>query len=116
MSSSTTSLTLPSALGEHALTVGDPQLATWAVRQGQLANRYDQGLWRILLRAAGDDATRERIWQELYDRLAVDGDPAADLDPATIDLYNALSVPRPLSEVVVLQDDDDVVIPTRQAV
>lgn len=104
------------SLGDHALTAGEAQLAAWAARQGQLADRYDQGLWRILLRAAGDDATRERIWQELCDLLAVDGDAAADLDPATIDLYHALSMPRPLSEVVVLQDDDDVVIPTRQAV
>ena len=105
------------ALGEHALSIGEPQLATWAARQGQLANRYDQGLWRILLRAAGDNPARERIWQELRDLLAVDGDPAADLDPATVDLYNVLSTPRPASaDVVVLQDDDDVVIPTRQAV
>ena len=104
------------SLAELALSDGDPQLATWAARQGQLADRYDQGLWRILLRAAGDSLSRERIWQELSDLLAVDGDAAADLDPTTVDLYHSLSTPRPLSEVVVLQDDDDVVLPTRQAV
>ena len=105
------------SLAEHALSDGEAQLATWAARQGQLADRYDQGLWRILLRAAGDNPTRERIWQELGDLLAVDGDAATDLDPATVDLYRVLSTPRPVSaDVVVLQEDDEVVIPTRQAV
>jgi hypothetical protein len=104
------------SLAELAMSHGDAQLATWAARQGQLADRYDQGLWRILLRAAGDNPSRERIWQELSDLLAVDGDAALDLDPATVDLYHSLSTPRPLSEVVVLQEDDEVVIPTRQAV
>jgi hypothetical protein len=103
-------------LAELALSDGEEQLATWAARQGQLADRYDQGLWRILLRAAGDNPSRERIWQELGDLLAVDGDAEADLDPATVNLYHALSTPRQLSDVVVLQDDDDVVLPTRQAV
>ena len=105
------------SLAELALSDGEAQLATWAARQGQLADRYDQGLWRILLRTAGDNPSRERIWQELSDLLAVDGDAAADLDPATVDLYRALSTPRPVpADVVVLQDDDDIVIPTRQAV
>jgi hypothetical protein len=104
------------ALGELALSGGDPRLAAWAARQGQLANRYDQGLWRILLRAAGDDAARQQIWNELYALLAVDGDPVDDLEPATCHLYDSLSTPmRPASEVVVLQDDD-AVLPTRQAV
>jgi hypothetical protein len=104
-------------LAELALSDGESQLATWAARQGQLADRYGQGLWRILLRAAGDNPSRERIWQELYDLLAVDGDATADLDPATVDLYRDLSTPRPMSaDVVVLQEDDDVVLPTRQAV
>ena len=108
---------LLSALAEHALSVGEAQLATWAARQGQLADRYDQGLWRILLRAAGDNPTRERIWQELGDLLAVDGDAELDLDPATVDLYRVLSTPRAVcGDVVVLQEDDEVVIPTRQAV
>jgi LysM repeat protein len=105
------------SLAELAMSEGEAQLATWAARQGQLADRYDQGLWRILLRAAGDNPTRERIWQELCDLLAVDGDAAADLDPATVDLYRVLSTPRSVSaDVVVLQEDDEVVIPTRQAV
>jgi hypothetical protein len=105
------------ALGEHALSIGEPRLATWAARQGHLANRYDQSLWRILLRAAGDKPTLQRVWQELNALLAVDGDPDADLDSATIDLYSALNTPRSAAaEVVVLQDDDDAVIPTRQAV
>ena len=105
------------ALGELALSGGDPRLAAWAARQGQLANRYDQGLWRILLRAAGDESARNQIWQELHALLAVDGDPAEDLEPATLDLYASLSIPRrATSEVVVLQDDDDAVLPTRQAV
>ena len=104
------------SLGENALSIGDQQLATWAVRQGQLANRYDQGLWRILLRAAGDNPGFQRIWQELHALLAVDGNPADDLDPATVDLYNLLNGPRPTApEAVVLQDDDSI-IPTRQAV
>jgi hypothetical protein len=105
------------ALGEHALSIGEPQLATWAARQGQLANRYDQGLWRVLLQAAGDNPGLQRVWQELNALLAIDGDPAVDLDPATVDLYNVLSTPRsPAAEVVVLQDDDHAIIPTRQAV
>ena len=105
------------ALAELALSDGEAPLATWAARQGQLADRYDQGLWRILLRAAGDHPTRERIWQELIDLLAVDGNAAADLDPATIDLYKSLTTPKRVSvDVVVLQDDNDVVLPTRQAV
>lgn len=105
------------ALGEFALDSGDPRLATWAVRQGHLANRYDQGLWRILLRAADDESARQQIWSELHALLAVDGDPAEDIEPATIDLYTCLSIRREAaSEVVVLQDDDDAVIPTRQAV
>jgi len=104
-------------LGECALDDGDPRLATWAARRGQLANRYDQGLWRILLRAADDDAARRQIWNELHALLAVDGDPAGDLEPATLDLYRSLCAPRrPASEVIVLQDDDDAVLPTRQAV
>ncbi len=104
-------------LGEHALSIGEPQLASWAARQGHLTNRYDQSLWCILLRAAGDKPTLQRIWQELNALLAIDGDPSADLAPATVDLYNALNTPRQAAaEVVVLQDDDDAVIPTRQAV
>ena len=105
------------ALGESALSIGDQQLATWAARQGQLADRYDQGLWRILLRAAGSNPGVQRVWQEIHALLAVDGDPGDDLDPATVDLYNVLTVPRSAApEVVVLQGDDDAVIPTRQAV
>jgi hypothetical protein len=105
------------SLAELALSDGDATLASWAARQGQLADRYDQGLWRILLRTAGDNPTRERIWQELLDLLAVDGDAAADLDPATVEVYRVLDTPRTVSrDVVVLQDDDDVVLPTRQAV
>ena len=43
--------------------------------------------------------------------------PSTDLDPATVDLYRVLSTPKPASaDVVVLQDDDDVVFPTCQAV
>lgn len=105
------------ALGEHALSVDDTRLAGWAARQGQLADRYDQTLWRILLRAAADAPERQRIWHELHALIAVDGDPDSDLDPATLDLYRALTAeqPRP-GAVVVLQDDDDTVIPTRQAV
>ena len=58
-----------------------------------------------------------RSGNELHALLAVDGDPAADLEPATVDLYDSLSTPkRSAPEVVVLQDDDDAVIPTRQAV
>jgi hypothetical protein len=102
------------ALGEQALDDDDPRLAAWAARQGQLANRYDQGLWRILLRAAADDAARQQIWNELHALLAVDGHPAEDLEPATLNLYASLG--RPASRVVVLQDDDEAVLPTREAV
>ena len=105
------------ALGERALSDGDTRLAAWAARQGQLADRYDQALWRILLRAAVDAPERQRIWRELHALIAVDGDPEADLDPATVDLYRALAAEQPRrGAVVVLQDDDDTVIPTRQAV
>jgi len=105
------------ALGEFALVDGDRRLATWAARQGQLANRYDQGLWRILLRAADDESTRQQIWGELHALLAVDGDPAEDLEPATLDTYASLSVQRQAtSEVVVLQNEEEAVLPTRQAV
>lgn len=104
-------------LGERALSDGDTRLAAWAARQGQLADRYDQALWRILLRAAGDAPERQRIWHELHALIAVDGDPDSDLDPATVDLYRALAAEQPRrGAVVVLQDDDDTVIPTRQAV
>jgi hypothetical protein len=104
-------------LGERALSAGDPQLATWAARQGHLANRYDQALWRILLRGASNIPGLERIWSELQALLAIDGDPSDDLDPATVDVYKALSIPRPfVDEVVILQDDDDAVLPTRQAI
>jgi hypothetical protein len=105
------------ALGEIALADGDVQLATWAARQGQLANRYDQGLWRVLLRAAADREGVQRIWAELSALLATDGDYLADLDSATVDLYNTVtSATAPVPEVVVLQDDEETVIPTRQAV
>ena len=105
------------SLAGLALSKDEAQLATWAARQGQLADRYDQGLWRILLRAAADKQSLERIWQELSHLLAVDGDSAADLDPTTADLYRVLSTPRTVSgDVVVLQEDDDVILPTRQAV
>jgi hypothetical protein len=104
-------------LGEHTLDDGDPQLATWSARQGQLANRYDQGLWRILLRAAGDDTARQQIWTELHALLGVDGDPAEDLESATLDTYACLSIRRQAAfEVVVLQDEEDSVLPSRQAV
>jgi len=104
-------------LGELALDDGDLRLATWAARQGQLGNRYDQGLWRVLLRAAGDESARKQIWGELHALLAIDGDPAEDLELATLELYASTSIPRQAApEVVVLQDDDDAVLPTRQAV
>jgi LysM domain len=105
------------SLAEHALSISDSGLAVWAARQGQLVDRYDQGLWRLLLRAAGDVQTRERIWRELHDLLAIDGEPAEDLDPETVDLYNRLCAPRAVSaDVIVLQGEDEMVIPTRQAV
>ncbi len=105
------------SLAEHALSVSDSGLAVWAARQGQLVDRYDQGLWRLLLRAAGDDQTRQRIWRELHDLLAIDGEPTEDLDAETVDLYNRLCVSQTVSaDVIVLQDDDEMVIPTRQAV
>jgi hypothetical protein len=104
-------------LGELALDDGDLRLATWAARQGQLGNRYDQGLWRVLLRAAGDESARKQIWGELHALLAIDGDPAEDLELATLELYASTSIPRQAApEVVVLQDDDDAVLPTRHAV
>ncbi len=104
-------------LGELALDDGRPRLAAWAARQGQLANRYDQGLWRLVLRAAEDDTSRRQIWSELHALLAVDGAPTEDLEAATLDLYASLSDPGPrASDIVVLQDGDDTVIPTRRAV
>ena len=105
------------SLGEHALSYGKAELARWAARQGLLANRYDQGLWRILLRAARDSPTRQRIWEELHALISIDGDPASDLDIATVALYRDLNTPEPIADqVVVLQDDDEAVMPTRQAV
>ena len=104
-------------LGERALEGGDPQLAAWAARQGQLANRYDQGLWRIRLRAACEDSARQQVWKELHALLGVDSDPAEDLEPATVGLYRSLSTPRPTApEVAAMQNDDDAVLPTRRAV
>jgi hypothetical protein len=104
-------------LGERALEDDDPGLAAWAARQGQLANRYDQGLWRILFRAAASDTARQQIWNELQALLAVDGNLTDDLEPATLALYVSLGpLRRPSSGVVVLQDDDAAVLPTRQAV
>jgi hypothetical protein len=104
-------------LGELALVDGDLPLATWAARQGQLANRYDQGLWRILLQSAVETEGLQRIWSELNALAAIDGDSAADLDATTADLYNDLISARVApAEVVVFQDDDEIVIPTRQAV
>jgi hypothetical protein len=105
------------ALGELALYNGDSRLAAWAARQGQLANRYDQGLWRILLRAATDDTARQQIWSELQSLLSVDGDPAGDLELATSNLYFSFRTPgRTASDVVVLEDEDGSVLPTRHAV
>lgn len=104
-------------LAEQALRTGGTRLATWAARKGLLANRYDQGLWRVLLRAGGDSGAVQRVWDELHGLLAVDGDSSADLDPDTVDLYNSLMTPRrDTGEVLILQDDDHAVIPTRQAV
>jgi hypothetical protein len=104
-------------LGQHGLSIGDTQLATWAARQGLLANRYDQGLWRVLLRAAGDSGAVQRVWEELHALLAVDGDATADIETDTRDLYDSLMTPsNDTAEVVVIQDDDEAVIPTRQAV
>jgi cytoskeletal protein RodZ len=104
-------------LGEHALEDGDLRLAAWAARQGQLVNRYDQGLWRMRLRGAKDDTARQQIWNELLDLLAVDGDSDKDIEPATLDLYDSLSATaRQRSEVIVYQNEDDAVLPTREAV
>ena len=104
------------SFGERALSAGQRQLATWAARQGQLADRYEQRLWRVLLQAASDNAGLQKLWQELLSLLAVDGDVASDLDPATVDLYNLLYAARTSgAEVLVLQDEDQAVIPTRQA-
>ena len=49
------------SLAELAQSDGEARLATSAARQGQLADRYDQGLWRVLLRSAGDPAAREDL-------------------------------------------------------
>jgi hypothetical protein len=104
-------------LGELALDDGDRLLAAWAARQGQLANRYDQGLWRVLIRAATDEPARRQIWRELYAVLAVDGDPTAELEPATVALYDWFDTPeRTAADILVLGDDDEAVIPTRRAV
>jgi hypothetical protein len=105
------------SLGEQALSTGDPQLATWAARRGQLANRYDISLWRILLQASSNSSELQNVWQEFHALLAIDGDSAADLDPATVDLYHSLVAERSrVGDVVILQDEDEVVISTRQAV
>jgi len=103
--------------GDLALDDGDPRLAAWAARQGQLVNRYDQGLWRVLLRAAVTDSARQQIWNEFVALLALDGDPTEDLETATRRLFDSLWSPeRAASEVVVLQEEDDAVLPTRRAV
>lgn len=89
-------------LGEFSPVRGDPRLAPWAARQGQLANRYDKSLWRVLLRAADNHTTLRQTWRELRALLEVEGDVAADIEAATVDLYGWLSASKRIAGVVAL--------------
>jgi hypothetical protein len=79
---------------EHCLSVGDPNGAQWAARQGLRASAYDERLYRVLMRAAeaaGHPAGVESVMAELIHLVAEDVEPYDAVHPETLDLYRVLS-------------------------
>jgi DNA-binding SARP family transcriptional activator len=79
---------------EHCLSLGDPNGAQWAARQGLRASAYDERLYRVLMRAAeaaGHPAGVESVMAELVHLVAEDVEPYDAVHPETLDLYRVLS-------------------------
>ena len=86
-------------LAQHALTNGDPELATWAARKGLAATGACEECYRNLMRAAVDEGNRVAL-EALYTELLaiIDADEGPDtstfLDSETVELYEQLSRKR----------------------
>ncbi len=86
-------------LAQHALTKGDPELATWAARKGLAATGACEECYRNLMRAAvaeGNQVALEALYTELLAIIDADEGPDAStfLDPETVELYEQLSRKR----------------------
>lgn len=86
-------------LAQHALTKGDPELATWAARKGLVATGACEECYRNLMRAAfadGNQVALEALYTELLAIIDADEGPDTStfLDPETVELYEQLSRKR----------------------
>ncbi|MDA8379603.1 MAG: hypothetical protein M0020_02025 [Actinomycetota bacterium] len=85
---------LAERLGSLLLTQGDADGAEWAARQGLRVSRYDERLYRILLRSAdlaGNPAGVEATMEELVHVVDEDVEPYDAVHPQTWALYRELS-------------------------
>lgn len=87
-----------SLLAEHHLATANPSGAEWAARQGLKVSRYDERLYRLLMRAAdlaGNPAGVEAAMVELAHLVADDVEPFDVVHPETLELYRRLMRDRP---------------------
>ena len=87
-------------LGEHCLSNGDPDGASFAAQMAVRASPWDERLHRLLMRAAdaaGNRSGVEEILRHLALLLEVDGDPLLGVHPETAALYGQLSGRSPSS-------------------
>lgn len=80
-------------LAEIALAEGDSTTAEWAASRGLLAAPGDEGLYRLRMRAAkaaGNTSAIRQILNELCETVEAN-EPCDQLDPKTIELFEALT-------------------------
>ncbi len=80
-------------LAEIALAEGDSTTAEWAASRGLLAAPGDEGLYRLRMRAAkaaGNTSAIRQILNELCETVEAN-EPYDQLDPKTIELFEALT-------------------------
>lgn len=86
-------VTAAGTLCEICLEEADPAGGVWAVRRGLLASPWDEGLYRLLMRAhhaAGNKGGIEAALRSLARALEWEGPPLEGVHPDTARLYEAL--------------------------
>lgn len=86
-------VTAAARLGELSLLENEPSAAVWAVRRGLLASPWDEGLYRLLMRAhhaAGNTGGVDAALRGLARALEWTGAPLDGVHPETARLYRSL--------------------------
>jgi DNA-binding SARP family transcriptional activator len=90
---------LSGRLAGSYLRQGNAGAAEWAARRGLVVSRYDERLYRMLMRAAdaaGNPAGVDAVMAELLRLVADEIEPLDAVHPSTMDLYRQLSRRRRL--------------------